>query len=139
MDHVDNYKAPKDNDKYDDETKRLHSEGCAPQLQIPPEQIKRETIDDRVKREKVDSNEIVGGVRLPKRLPIYKTESDIKPKSENFGEIKKVNFTQFIIHIQSIYLIISHFYCIFQKKAKKEKKSKKSKKSKRNSSESSDN
>lgn len=36
------YKPPKDNDKYDEETRRLHSEGCAPARQIPPENIKRE-------------------------------------------------------------------------------------------------
>lgn len=84
---MDNYKAPKDNDKYDDETKRLHNEGCAPKLQIPPDQIKRETIDDRVKREINDKSEIVGGVRLPQRLPIYKKESDTKSLVEG---IKKV-------------------------------------------------
>ena len=43
VDHVADYKPPKDNDKYDDETKRLHTEGCAPVSQIPVQFIKRET------------------------------------------------------------------------------------------------
>lgn len=43
MDHVADYKPPKDNNKYDDETKRLHAEGCAPVSQIPVQNIKRET------------------------------------------------------------------------------------------------
>lgn len=91
VDHVDNYKAPKDNDKLDDETKRLHSEGCAPQLQIPSEQIKREPIGDKVKQEAGDCSEIVGGVRLPQRLPIYKSESDVKPPNISKSLKKVIN------------------------------------------------
>lgn len=72
VDHVNDYKPPKDNDKYDDETRLLHEQGCAPKMQLPPEQIKRE--------EKRD--EFVDGVRLPMRLPIDKV------KTEN---VKKVN------------------------------------------------
>lgn len=68
VDHVQDYKPPKDNDKYDDVTRQLHDEGCAPKLQIPPSQIKRE------------QPEVVGGVQLPMRLPIrdVKHEKDIK-------------------------------------------------------------
>lgn len=71
MDHVNNYKPPKDDDKLDEETKRLQTEGCAPKPQLPPEAIKKEPADDN----------IVGGVRLPQRLPIGKIKSE--------GEIKK--------------------------------------------------
>lgn len=67
VDHVNDYKPPKDNDKLDPETKRLHLEGCAPKTQIPVERIKKEK-----------EPEIVGGVRLPQRLPIYKTEDAVK-------------------------------------------------------------
>lgn len=71
VDHVHNYKAPKDDDRLDDETKRLHMEGCAPKLQLPPEAIKKEPTDD---------GSLDGGVRLPPRLPIgqIKTEGKIK-------------------------------------------------------------
>lgn len=48
----------------DDETRQLQTEGCAPKLQLPPEQIKKEPLQ----------GEIVGGIRLPARLPIGKTE-----------------------------------------------------------------
>lgn len=67
VDHVNDYKPPKDNDKIDPETKKLHMEGCAPKVQIPVEHIKKEP-----------APEIVGGVRLPQRLPIYKTEDVVK-------------------------------------------------------------
>lgn len=73
VDHVSDYKPPKDNDKYDDETRLLHSEGCAPREQLPPSQIKREASEGH----------IVDGVRLPLRLPIddIKRERDIKKVS----------------------------------------------------------
>lgn len=69
------YKPPKDNDKLDDETKRLHMEGCAPKPQLPVEQIKKESVDD----------EIVGGVRLPQRLPIenIKIKTEIKKEKSH--------------------------------------------------------
>lgn len=94
MDHVNDYKPPKDNDKIDPETKRLHLEGCAPKVQIPVEHIKKE-------RPQAPEPEIVGGVRLPQRLPIYKTE-DVKKdkikkvkKCELLGKILRTNFYQF--------------------------------------------
>lgn len=98
MDHVSDYKPPKDDDRFDDETKQLHAEGCAPKPQLPPEQIKKERTVD---------GEVVGGVRLPARLPITKVEL----KREK--EIKKNKK--------------SHK----EKKVKKEKKCKKSKKEKK--------
>ncbi len=80
VDHVNDYKPPKDNDKIDPETKRLHLEGCAPKIQIPVENIKKE------KLLAAPEPEIVGGVRLPQRLPIYKTEDvDTKDKIKKVG------------------------------------------------------
>lgn len=67
VDHVNDYKPPKDNDKLDDETRQLHQEGCAPKLQLPSSQIKRE---------EPSKEEIVGGVRLPMRLPIGKVKEE---------------------------------------------------------------
>lgn len=60
VDHVNDYKPPKEHDDMDEVTRKLQTEGCAPQPQIPVEHIKREATADTV----------VGGVRLPQRLPI---------------------------------------------------------------------
>lgn len=59
MDHVNDYKPPQDNDKLDDDTRQLQTEGCAPKLQLTSDQIKREN----------SQGEIVGE-QLPMRLPI---------------------------------------------------------------------
>lgn len=82
VDHVHNYKAPKDDDRYDDETKRLHEEGCAPQLQLPSNAIKREPIEQQ----------IVGGVRLPARLPIGKVKTEDEIKKEPKETVRKWTF-----------------------------------------------
>lgn len=71
VDHCGDYKPPKDNDKMDDETRLLHTEGCAPKPQLSADQIKREGL----------KAEVVGGVRLPPRLPIATPKMEIdKPK-----------------------------------------------------------
>lgn len=72
MDHVKDYKPPKDDDKIDDVTRQLQMEGCAPKPQIPVDRIKKETVQPEP--------DVVGGVRLPMRLPIGKM--DIKKESE---------------------------------------------------------
>lgn len=77
MDHVNNYKPPKDDDKLDEETKRLQTEGCAPKLQLPPEAIKREPGDDNV----------IGGIRIPQRLPIGKIKSENEIKKEKTHKV----------------------------------------------------
>lgn len=79
VDHVNNYKPPKDDDKLDEETKRLQTEGCAPKPQLPPEAIKKEKADDN----------IVGGVRLPQRLPIGKIKSESEIKKEKTHKVNK--------------------------------------------------
>lgn len=75
VDHVNDYKPPKHNEKLDSETRLLHEEGCAPKPQLQSNQIKKE-------------DEIVGGIRIPMRLPIGKVE----PKNERE---KTVNGLQF--------------------------------------------
>lgn len=35
VDHVQDYKPPKDDDRYDDLTRKLHTEGCAPKIGDP--------------------------------------------------------------------------------------------------------
>lgn len=77
VDHVSNYKVPKDGKKTDIETKKLYEEGCAPKpiiektvLSMQNEEI-RETLADQINAD----------IRLPKRLPIYTIKDE--PKSED--------------------------------------------------------
>lgn len=74
MDHVNDYKPPKQDDKMDDETKKLQMEGCAPVPQIPPERIKREAI----------GGEIAGGAQL--KLEVKKEEEIKTEKSHKVGQ-----------------------------------------------------
>lgn len=111
VDHVNDYKPPKDNDKYDDETRQLHEEGCAPKVQLPPEQIKRES----------ECGEIVGGIRLPMRLPIE--------TSKNSREIvKKVIFVMKLeFRITSMFYVLIFefaFRSISESGEKREKREK---------------
>ena len=87
VDHVQDYKPPKDNDKYDDETRQLHERGCAPTEQLPEEYIKKEKRpkSPEVKRE-------VANDGLPMRLPIgrsIKTEPDDKSSSSSKSKKSK--------------------------------------------------
>lgn len=52
VDHVADYKVPKDHEDLDETTRRLRDEGCAPVAQIPPALIKREESRRPVKRER---------------------------------------------------------------------------------------
>lgn len=110
VDHVNDYKPPKDSDKIDDETRRLYVEGCAPKPQIPAELIKRETTRVAIKTDP-DSD----GFRVPERLPIREIKREEEDESESASRKKRKMKKE--------------------KKAKK-KKSKKSKKSRRHSSDS---
>lgn len=109
VDHVSEYKVPKEGKKTDEETKKLYQEGCAPKAKpiervdvkpvvLPPQDI-RETLADQ----------IVDGVRLPARLPIYTIKQEHEIKTEKEDEEKP------------------------KKKDKKDKKKKKSKKKKKKS------
>lgn len=89
VDHVNDYKPPKDNDKLDDETRQLHEEGCAPKLQLPPSQIKREE----------PTEEIVGGVKLPMRLPIR----DVKREKDFPKKVKSLTPSSNYLIFNSIY------------------------------------
>lgn len=122
VDHVSDYKPPKDDDRYDDETKRLHEEGCAPQLQLPIEQIKTERRDNDVKAGGGD------GIRLPQRLPI-----DIKSEKEIKKEKKKSLKKEKKMKKEKKEKKDKHK----TKKAKKQKKKSKKKKSKHDSDSSS--
>lgn len=77
VDHVNDYKPPKDSDKIDDETRKLHAEGCAPKPQLPIELIKRET-----KRPGFISEPDPSGFKVPERLPIreIKRERSTPPR-----------------------------------------------------------
>lgn len=69
MDHVENYKAPKDSKKIDAETKKLHEEGCAPKS-VPIEQMKAPLPPPQDIRETL-ADQITDDIKLPQRLPIY--------------------------------------------------------------------
>lgn len=81
VDHVNDYKAPKDGKKTDEETKKLHEEGCAPKPQgLVKIKVERQPEDVR----ETLADQIVDGVRLPPRLPIYSIKEE--PLSEVVSE-----------------------------------------------------
>lgn len=123
VDHVAEYKVPKEHEKQDEETIRLQNEGCAPKAQIPEEAIKKEKNDrDRMVREGTAfDGTFDDGFRLPMRLPIgnkVKTEVKEEIKAEKEDEFKR-----------AIRLKLKK-----EKKMKKEKKEKKKKSRRRSSS-----
>lgn len=76
MDHVSNYKIPKQGKKTDAETKKLYEEGCAPKavpvqvaikgpIKADPDDF-RETLADQINSE----------IKLPARLPIYTVKKE---------------------------------------------------------------
>ncbi|XP_072391517.1 RNA-binding motif protein, X-linked 2 [Diabrotica undecimpunctata] len=80
VDHVSDYKAPKDGKKTDEETKQLYQEGCAPKSVVPtinksPPRNLRETLADQIEAD----------IKLPQRLPIY----PIKKEDDELPKIKK--------------------------------------------------
>lgn len=82
VDHVSDYKVPKEGKKTDAETKKLYQEGCAPKVKpvepaivkppAPPPQDIRETLADQ----------IVDDIRLPPRLPIYPIKEEVTDNIE---------------------------------------------------------
>jgi RNA-binding motif protein, X-linked 2 len=117
VDHVQEYKIPKDSDKLDDVTRKLQQEGCAPIPQIPEEYIKKErpppasttsAAPPNIKSERQTFQQsMTDDIKLPMRLPIVR---NIKQESQD----------------------------VKLKKPKKEKKSKKEKKKRKRYSSSSD-
>ncbi|XP_050510508.1 RNA-binding motif protein, X-linked 2 [Diabrotica virgifera virgifera] len=80
VDHVSDYKVPKDGKKTDEETKQLYQEGCAPKSVVPsinksPPRNLRETLADQIEAD----------IKLPPRLPIY----PIKKEDDDLPKIKK--------------------------------------------------
>lgn len=116
VDHVSNYKIPKQGKKTDVETKKLYDEGCAPMavpIEVPP------TPSVRVKKDPDDfratlADQIESDIRLPARLPIHTV------KKEKLSDDEQDPTT----HEKK------------EKKLKKDKKKKKKKKKSRRSSES---
>lgn len=84
VDHVAEYKVPKEGKKTDERTKKLYAEGCAsstePIVRKSPLRDYRETIADQ----------IAADIKLPERLPIRPI------KQENTEEVRAVNFIIFI-------------------------------------------
>ena len=115
VDHVTDYKIPKQGKKTDEETKKLYEEGCAPKVvpvQAPikgPVKIKKDPDDFR----ETLVDQISSEIQLPPRLPIYTIKQEkIDEEEEPVPKEKK------------------------EKKHKKDKKKKKKKKKSDDSSES---
>ncbi|XP_022921320.1 RNA-binding motif protein, X-linked 2-like [Onthophagus taurus] len=113
VDHVTDYKMPKDSKKIDNETRKLHEEGCAPRVVDVKPVIKRE---DEFRETLAD--QIVNDIKLPPRLPIYVTEIKQEKVDEEKTEREEKKDKK-------------------KKKHKKEKKKKKSKKRRKSSDSSS--
>lgn len=67
VDHVAEYKVPKEGKKTDDKTKQLYAEGCAPTPTPVP--VLREKTPPRDFRETI-ADQIKADIKLPERLPI---------------------------------------------------------------------
>jgi RNA-binding motif X-linked protein 2 len=84
VDHVSNYKIPKQGKKTDAETKKLYEEGCAPKpvpVQVPikgPVKVKKDPDDFRETLVDLVASEI----KLPARLPIYTVKQEKKDDDE---------------------------------------------------------
>lgn len=96
VDHVSDYKVPKEGKKTDAETKKLYQEGCAPKAaSVPPEPVKPEIPPPPAEDLRYTlADQIVDGVRLPPRLPIdiVKIEkmSDEEQETKEKVEVSKV-------------------------------------------------
>lgn len=70
VDHVAEYKVPKEGKKTDEKTKKLYAEGCAPSnvpvIRKSPPRDYRETIADQIE----------ANIKLPERLPIRPIKQD---------------------------------------------------------------
>jgi RNA-binding motif protein, X-linked 2 len=108
VDHVQQYKVPKDSDKLDEVTRKLQQEGCAPVAQIPEEYIKKEKpaaasfpvatssfAPPSIKPEATSSGL---DIKLPMRLPIGRSikqeptetpQRDVKVKKEKKSKKEK--------------------------------------------------
>ncbi|XP_021945409.1 RNA-binding motif protein, X-linked 2 [Folsomia candida] len=114
VDHVKDYKPPKDSDKLDDVTRNLHITGCGPGVQLPG--LEPPPSNSSIKRERGDDDDYLLPYEPIKK--IKKEERDAVPKKKKRDDEKDIKKA---------------------KKAKKDRKhkkskSKKSKKSKNSSS-----
>ncbi|XP_044747334.1 U2 snRNP component ist3 [Coccinella septempunctata] len=93
VDHVSEYKIPKEGKKTGEETKKLYNEGCAPKAVVP---IVKKVIENPEYRRETLADQIQADIKLPARLPIridIKKEIDseelIQPKTEQVKKEKK--------------------------------------------------
>lgn len=137
VDHVNDYKPPKEHDDMDDVTRQLQSEGCAPRAQLRPEDIKREH-DKAIKLESDDAKDavdgtIVGGVRLPQRLPIGNSrESQKRPpvaesSSDRDSDRKKMVSQRLMFNNRTtvIHICFSLCHCRKYRRNRKNRKNRK--------------
>lgn len=123
VDHVSNYKVPKEGKKTDAETKKLYQEGCAPKVAPVVPEPEKPTAPPATPSEDwryTLADQIVDGVRLPPRLPIDIVKKEKLSDEEQEKKEEKVDVAEV-------------------KKKKKEKKHKKKSKKKKKSDSDSDN
>ncbi|KAL1513740.1 hypothetical protein ABEB36_003110 [Hypothenemus hampei] len=92
VDHVQNYKVPKDDKKATAETKQLHTEGCAPKP-IPIKSVVKSELANMYVRETL-ADQIEHDIKLPVRLPIYqhiKEENVSHTEGETIKKDEKLN------------------------------------------------
>lgn len=67
VDHVSEYKIPKEGKQTGEETKKLYNEGCAPKAVVPI--VKKPSVNPEYLRETI-ADQIQAEMKLPARLPI---------------------------------------------------------------------
>ncbi|XP_066257455.1 RNA-binding motif protein, X-linked 2-like [Euwallacea similis] len=78
VDHVQNYKVPKEGKKTTEETRKLYDEGCAPKT-VAPVVVKVEPPSTRENIRETLVDQIEQDIKLPARLPIYTNITNINP------------------------------------------------------------
>ncbi|XP_069689095.1 RNA-binding motif protein, X-linked 2-like [Periplaneta americana] len=87
VDHVSNYKPPKDSDKLDDETRKLRTEGCASTpvtSALPEKQGVEETV--KIKKEKKDKSKTKSKKKKKKRKKKKKQVSSSDDSSSDISD-----------------------------------------------------
>lgn len=83
VDHVADYKVPKDHKNIDSETRKIHNEGCAPSVEGHDKQpLPKEPPPRTIEPSKIELDDIksLDDIKLPERLPIgIKTEVKEEP------------------------------------------------------------
>ncbi|XP_045466529.1 U2 snRNP component ist3-like [Harmonia axyridis] len=82
VDHVSEYKVPKEGKQTSEETKKLYNEGCAPKAFVPV--VKNPLMENPEYRRETLADQIQADIRLPARLPI---RIEVKKEIDSDGPI----------------------------------------------------